>query len=465
MDVFMSKDKETRLMERSITEEEARGKQSSQREKAVGPLPPKVSALRHKLGQKARQEPKFRFYTLYDRIYRRDVLMAGWQMVARNRGSAGVDGISIPSIQSEPGGVEALIEELHEELASHRYRPRAIKRVWLPKPDGGKRPLGIPTVRDRVVQAACLLILEPIFEADFEDCSYGFRPGRNQHQALAAIYEGIDQGQSLIYDADLKGYFDAIPHAELLRCLAQRISDRSVLKLIRQWLSSPVEEENARGKKERHSPRSGIPQGGVISPLLSNVYLHWFDRAFTHQNRKQAWYARLVRYADDFVIQFYGKRSAEQCIDWVRQRLGRMGLEVNEVKTRLVQVTQKGEEVCFLGYTFKLARVHRRSPVHRVQLFPSKQAVRRCCEKITRISSTSHSHRPMPEVVKEVSRVMQGWGQYYSIGSCYQSRRIINWHCEQRLYRFAHRKGQRGFKFPRDKGIRQYFRGMGLRTL
>ena len=230
----------------------------------------KVSQLRHKLSEKAKAEPKFRFYALYDRVYRRDVLWAGWQRVRANGGGPGVDGVSIEAMEKTAGGAERMVEALHEELRTKSYQPRAVKRAYIEKPDGRKRPLGIPVIRDRVVQAACLLVLEPIFEADFEECSYGFRPGRNAHQALAEIRGHLKRGYQAVYDADLKGYFDSISHQKLMACVRMRVADRSVLHLIGMGLKAPVVGPRRGGRGGQWGKRSsrGTPQGGEISPLM-----------------------------------------------------------------------------------------------------------------------------------------------------------------------------------------------------
>lgn len=261
-------------------------------------LPPKVSDLRCKLYCKAKQEPEFRFYALYDRIYRPDVLQAAWERVRQNNGAAGPDGATIDQIVAEDGASTRLVQQLHEELRTKTYHPGPIRRVYVPKPDGRLRPLGIPNVRDRVAQMAAKLILEPIFEPDFLEDSHGFRPEHKAHDALEEVRQQLIAGRTTVFDADLEGYFDSIPHSKLMEAVSQRISDRSVLSLLRSWLTVLIIDEQEGGPPKRSE--KGTPQGGVISPLLSNIYLHWFDRAFHSKGGPaQTIKATLVRYADD----------------------------------------------------------------------------------------------------------------------------------------------------------------------
>ena len=267
-------------------------------------LPPQLRELRQKLSQKAKQQKRYRFYSLYGLLCRPDVLEAAWRAVRRNNGAPGVDGVSIEQIAASPESEAAFVAELQRSLQERTYRAQAVRRVYILKPNGKLRPLGIPTVRDRVVQAAVLLILEPIFEADFEDCSYGFRPERSAHDALGAILQHLKEGRSAVYDADLAGYFDSIPHDKLMACVRMRVVDGSVMGLIGQWLNAPVVEaakEKGQAPTVKRNER-GTPQGGVLSPLLANIYLHWFDHVFHRPDGPAQWAnARLVRYADDFV--------------------------------------------------------------------------------------------------------------------------------------------------------------------
>ncbi len=411
-------------------------------------LPVKLFTLRQKLYLKAKREPKFRFYALYDRIYRQDVLSAAWAQVARNGGSAGVDGVTIEMIENSPGGPEALVMELHQSLKDKTYRPGAVRRVYIPKADGRMRPLGIPTVRDRVVQTAAKLILEPIFEADFLECSHGYRPKRSAKDALAQIEENLRAGYTAVYDADLQAYFDTIPHDKLMKAVERRVADRSVLSLIRMWLGAPVEDRDEAGRRTVSRSKQGTPQGGVISPLLANLYLHWFDTVFYRHGPGRWVDARLVRYADDFVIM--GRHVGSGIARWVEQTVeGWLGLTINRSKTRVVSVTrQSGESLDFVGYTFRYDRdLHGRG--HRyLAAFPSDKAVARRRERTRELVGKKQCFMPLDELVGEVNQSLGGWKNYFSYGYPRRAYRKVNSFVVARLTKHLRRRSQRACRPP-----------------
>jgi RNA-directed DNA polymerase len=375
--------------------------------------PEKIRILQRKLYRKAKAEPAFRFYVLYDKIYREDILRHAYAVARANAGAAGVDGVSFAQV--EASGVEAWLAGLREELISKTYRPDPVRRVMISKPDGGERPLGIPTIRDRVVQTAAKLVLEPIFEADFEDNAYGYRPARGAVDAVKEVHRHICRGYTDVVDADLSRYFDSIPHAELLKSVARRIVDRHVLWLIKLWLKAPVEERDDGDGTRRigggKSNTRGTPQGGVASPLLANIYMNRFLKHWRLTERGEVFRAHVVAYADDFVILSHG--CAAEALAWTKAVMTRLGLTVNEAKTSLKNALQ--ERFDFLGYSIGHHR-YKANGLWYLSASPSKKSVQRFKTKVGNLLVPGNND-PWPEVRDTLNRSLLGWSNYFCYGT------------------------------------------------
>jgi RNA-directed DNA polymerase len=429
-------------------------------------LPPSLQALRQKLGQKAKRQKRFRFYSLYGLVGRRDVLEAAWAAVRRNDGAPGVDAVSIEQIAATPESEAAFLDEIQRSLRERAYQAKAVLRVYIPKPNGKLRPLGIPTVRDRVVQAAVKLILEPIFEADFEECSHGFRPGRSAHDALRIMDQHLKEGKTAVYDADLANYFDSIPHDKLIACVRMRVVDGSVLGLIRQWLKAPVVEPPQGGKPPSVQRNDrGTPQGGVLSPLLANIYLHWFDHLFERGNGPAQWAkAKLVRYADDFVV--LARYISPQLRGWIEGKLeGWLGLQINRDKTCVLDLRQTGQSLDFLGYTFR----HDCDQYGRAQRYwnlqPSAKARARERETVRQLINPIQCYTPLPELVERLNRHLRGWANYFGLGYPRQTFRDLNHFVRCRLGKHLRRRSQRGWRARQGVSLYTHLDHLGLVAL
>jgi len=415
----------------------------------------KVRQLQRKLWVCAKRSKTRRFHALYDRIYRSDVLWEAWRRVRSNGGAAGVDAETIRVIEQRGPG--EFLGEIHAALRAGRYRPSPVKRRYIPKADGKQRPLGIPTVRDRVVQMAAKLVIEPIFEADFQRCSYGFRPKKSATQALEAIRIAGNQGHNFVVDADIQGYFDNIQRETLLELVKERISDRRVLKLIRQWLEAGVMEDGT-----VRETLAGTPQGGVISPLLANIYLNKLDRI---------WVARcsqlgaLVRYADDFVVMCRAESAARESLRRIGLVMNRLGLTLHPAKTRMVDLRRGKEGFVFLGCTIRKRRSIQRNPRwHFMQRWPSPKATKKLRERIGELTSKRQSGKDVKQIIAELTPVLRGWGNYFRTGNADREFNKMDTFVVRSLRRWQYRRGgQRATKRPSFTGDQLY--GMGLHRL
>ncbi len=397
--------------------------------------PIKIRMLQRKLYQKAKEEPGYRFYLLYDKIYREDILAHAYAVVKSNQGAPGVDGQTFWGIETQ--GLEGWLNGLRDDLRAKTYQPQAVRRVKIPKPGGGERPLGIPTIRDRVVQTAAKLLLEPIFEADFDPNAYGYRPKRSAQAAIQKVHELLCEGYTDVVDADLSKYFDTIPHRELIQCVARRIVDRDMLRLIKMWLKVPVEERDENGKRQMSGGKSstcGTPQGGVISPLLANLYMNRFLKYWRITGQSEVFQAQVINYADDFVI--LSRRRATEALNWTRSVMARIGLTLNEAKTSIKQA--RTECFDFLGYTFGPHR-YRKTGGWYLGASPSKRSVSRLRQKVGDLL-TPGNVEPWPDVRDHLNRLLGGWSNYFRYGTTVPVYRAVNNYVYDRVRQFLKRR-------------------------
>ena len=411
--------------------------------------PPSVQKLQMALHAKAKESPDFRFYALYDKVYRKDVLAYAYERCQANAGAAGVDDQTFENI--EQYGVEQWLDELTQALKSRTYQPQPVRRVYIPKPDGKQRPLGIPSIRDRVVQTAAVLVLEPIFEADLQPEQYAYRADRSALDAVKHVHKLINTGHEEIVDADLSSYFDTVPHAELMKSVARRVVDGAMLHLIKMWLEAPVEETDDRGNKRRsmrnRDEGRGTPQGAPISPLLSNLYMRRFVLGWKKLGYEERWRAYIVNYADDLVI--CCRSGAEQALAMMRAMMSKLKLTVNDSKTRVCYLPE--ERFDFLGYTFGRCYSMRKGRVF-LGTVPSKKRVQRICRAISDETRLNTVWQDSTIMVAKLNRIMTGWANYFCLGPVSNAYSVVDHHARMRLRRWLcdkHKESWPGYKrFP-----------------
>lgn len=432
---------------------------------SLEPPETKVGKLQEALRAKAKSAPTYRFYQLYDKVYRSDVLAKAYERCWDNQGAPGVDGQTFEDIRTY--GVGQWLAELSEELRKKTYRPQAVRRVWIPKPDGKKRPLGIPTIRDRVVQMAVVLILEPIFENDLQPEQYAYRPERGALDAVRAVHGLVNRGYTEVVDADLSGYFDSIPHHELMKSVARRVSDGNMLALIKSWLEMPVEEVDDRGRKQRTTRNRdegrGTPQGAVISPLLANLYMRRFVLGWHTLGHGERLDAKLINYADDFVICCRG--TGLQAMTSMRDMMAKLKLTVNETKTRLCRLPE--ETFDFLGYTIGRCYSPKTGRAY-LGTHPSDKKVRKLVAEISYRTERRRTWQDPEELVGLLNRKIRGWANYFRLGPVSGAYDIVNRHVCQRLRRWLclkHRDNGAGYTKFSDKVLREDYGLLDLRLI
>lgn len=392
--------------------------------------PEAIRTLQRKLYTKAKQDPAYRFYALYDKVWRADILMHAWNLVRANKGSPGIDGMNFSDIEHRIG-IDTFLSELAQDLKDKTYHPSPVRRVLIPKGDGSLRPLGIPTIRDRIAQMAVKLVIEPIFEADFCSTSYGFRPKKSAHDAVDDIANTLHQGYTQVIDADLSKYFDSIPHAKLLSVVAERVVDGAILHLIKQWLKAPVIGEEDGVKKNVGGGKTnskGVPQGGVISPLLSNCYLHLLDRIWKRHRLDHVLQARIVRYADDFVV--LCKHQVDAPLAMIRRILDRLELTLNESKTRMVDARQKSFN--FLGFAIRVSKGRKTGKAY-THVCPAPKSLRKIKTRIKELTARERTPIPLETIIGSLNASLRGWSNYFHYRNCSDALEKVKTHAEERL--------------------------------